>query len=476
MNGLFKKFIEFAIGNGLVMILGLISTPIVSRMILPYEKGRADIFITYTSLIVLILTMGIDQAYVRYFNDEEENSRGKLLRNSVKVPIIINLIFSLIILVFYKPVSNYIVKETSFFIVVLFALHSLFSIISNFAMINVRMKQKAKTYSMLGVINKIAFIIFILILFYIFRNNYMTLVMATVLANLVMTIMAIFIERNDWFNFKNEIKLNTSTKELIKYGTPFIFSMAITWIFQSIDRISIQLFSDFTQLGLYGGAMYIISILNTVQGAFTTFWIPVAYDKYANSPEDKKFFGNINEIVSFFMLIIAIGLIATKDILIIILGKNYEGAQFIFPFLVFMPIMYTISETTVLGINFKKKTKYHIYIAVVSAITNIVGNLILVPAMGAKGAAISTGLAYVVFFISRTYLGNKFFKVEVKYFKFFVSVISVYVLATISSIYKFNILVLIATIISVLIVLIMYRNVVIDIFNMIKKILMGKNK
>lgn len=476
MNGLFKKFIEFAIGNGLVMILGLISTPIVSRMILPYEKGRADIFITYTSLIVLILTMGIDQAYVRYFNDEDENSRGKLLRNSVKVPIIINLIFSLIILVFYKPVSNYIVKETSFFIVVLFALHSLFSIISNFAMINVRMKQKAKTYSMLGVINKIAFIIFILILFYIFRNNYMTLVMATVLANLVMTIMAIFIERNDWFNFKNEIKLNTSTKELIKYGTPFIFSMAITWIFQSIDRISIQLFSDFTQLGLYGGAMYIISILNTVQGAFTTFWIPVAYDKYANSPEDKKFFGNINEIVSFFMLIIAIGLIATKDILIIILGKNYEGAQFIFPFLVFMPIMYTISETTVLGINFKKKTKYHIYIAVVSAITNIVGNLILVPAMGAKGAAISTGLAYVVFFISRTYLGNKFFKVEVKYFKFFISVISVYVLATISSIYKFNILVLIATIISVLIVLIMYRNVVIDIFNMIKKILMGKNK
>lgn len=476
MNGLFKKFIEFAIGNGLVMILGLISTPIVSRMILPYEKGRADIFITYTSLIVLILTMGIDQAYVRYFNDEEENSRGKLLRNSVKVPIIINLIFSLIILVFYKPVSNYIVKETSFFIVVLFALHSLFSIISNFAMINVRMKQKAKTYSMLGVINKIAFIIFILILFYIFRNNYMTLVMATVLANLVMTIMAIFIERNDWFNFKNEIKLNTSTKELIKYGTPFIFSMAITWIFQSIDRISIQLFSDFTQLGLYGGAMYIISILNTVQGAFTTFWIPVAYDKYANSPEDKKFFGNINEIVSFFMLIIAIGLIATKDILIIILGKNYEGAQFIFPFLVFMPIMYTISETTVLGINFKKKTKYHIYIAVVSAITNIVGNLILVPSMGAKGAAISTGLAYVVFFISRTYLGNKFFKVEVKYFKFFVSVISVYVLATISSIYKFNILILIVTIISVLIVLIMYRNVVGDIFNMIKKILMGKNK
>ncbi|WP_040436799.1 lipopolysaccharide biosynthesis protein [Clostridium sartagoforme] len=354
MSVLLKKFIEFAVGNGLVMILGLISTPIVSRMLEPYEKGRADIFITYTSLVVLILTMGIDQAYVRYFNEENENGRGLLLRRAIKVPVLLNFCIGILLLIFYKQVSNYMVEETSFLLVVIFAFHSFVSIISNFAMINVRMKQKAKTYSMLGVINKIAFIIFIVLLFYVFRNNYITLVLSTVLSNLVMVIIAVLTERKDWLSRRKTDKLKTSTKELIKYGTPFIFSMAITWVFQSIDRISIQLFSDYTQLGLYGGAMYIISILNTVQGAFTTFWVPVAYDKYANNPEDRRFFSNINEIVSFFMIIIAIGLIATKDLLIIILGNKYEGAQFIFPFLVLMPIMYTISETTVLGINFKK--------------------------------------------------------------------------------------------------------------------------
>ena len=317
---------------------------------------------------------------------------------------------------------------------------------------------------MLGVINKVAFVIFVVLLFYVFRNNYMTLVLATVLGNLVMVIMAVLIERKDWFSFGKGEELKTSSKELIKYGTPFIFSMAITWVFQSIDRISIQLFSDYTQLGLYGGAMYIISILNTVQGAFTTFWVPVAYDKYHTNPEDRKFFSNINEIVSFFMLIIAI------------LGKNYEGAQFIFPFLVLMPIMYTISETTVLGINFKKKTKYHIYIAVSSAVTNIIGNLILVPYLGAKGAAISTGLAYVVFFVTRSYFGNKLYKVEVKYAKFFISVISVYVLATISSIYKFNTIILVVTILSTFVVLFMYKNVIKDFFTIIKSMLKGKNK
>lgn len=476
MNGLFKKFIEFAIGNGLVMILGFISTPIVSRLILPYERGRADMFITYTSLIVLILTMGLDQAYIRYFNDENENGRGLLLRRAVKVPAILSICFGAILLIFYKQVSNYIVEETSLFLVILFAFHSFFSIISNFALINVRMKQKAKSYSMLGVINKLTFLIFIVLLFYVFRNNYMTLVLATVLGNLAMLITGILIERKDWFSFGKNDKLKTSTKELVRYGVPFIFSMAITWVFQSIDRVSLQIFSDYTQIGLYGGAMSIISILNTVQGAFTTFWVPVAYDKYHNNPEDRKFFSNINEIVSFFMLILAIGLIAAKDLLIIILGKEYDGAQFVFPFLVFMPIMYTISETTVLGINFKKKTKYHIYIAVASAIANITGNLILVPHLGAKGAAISTGLAYIVFFIARSYLGNKFYKVDVKYSKLFISIISVYILATISSIYKFNTVILVVTILSTFVVLFMYKNVIKDFFTIIKSMLKGKNK
>ncbi|WP_288222150.1 oligosaccharide flippase family protein [uncultured Clostridium sp.] len=460
MNKLFKKFMEFAIGNGLTMIVGLLSTIIVSRMILPYEKGRADIFITYTSLMVLILTMGIDQAYVRYFNEENENSRGKLLRNSVKIPIILNLIFSIIILMFYKKISEYMVGETSFILVILFALHSLFSIINNFAMMNVRMKQKAKTYSILGITNKLAFIILIIILFYIFKNNYITLVLATVLANIIATLLAIFIEREDWLNFNENFELSTSSKDLISYGAPFIFSMAITWIFQSIDRISIQLLSNYTELGLYGGAMNIIAILNAVQWSFTTFWIPVAYDKYSKEPEDVSFFSNISEIVSIIMFISAIVLISTKDILIMILGKEYQGAQFIFPFLVLMPIMYTISETTVLGINFKEKTKYHVYIASFSAIFNIAGNLILVPKYGAKGAAISTGLAYVIFFISRTYYGNKYYKIKISLKKFWISATLVYSLAAYSSIYKFDYVILFLSIVSIILILFMYRKTI----------------
>ena len=469
MNGLFKKFIEFAIGNGIVLILGFISSPIISRLITPEQLGKASMFTTFTSLIIVIVMMGIDQAYIRYYYDEDENNRGGLLGKSLFITIFLNLVVTVILLFFYKRISIFIVDEVSFSLVLLILIHTVFSIISNFAMIHVRMKQKGKLYSLLNVVNKASYLIFVGFLFVIFKDNYMTIIIATILSNIVKSILAIISEKNDWKNINLLGKVNTTTKELVTYGTPFIFSMAITWVFQSADRISLRVFSTYEEIGLYTGAMTIIALLNNFQGAFTTFWTPVAYEKYKNNPEDTKFFSNINEIVSVGMLLLSVGLIATKDIVIGLLGVDYRGAQFIFPFLVFMPIMYTISETTVLGINFKKKTKYHVYIASFSAIFNIIGNIILVPTLGAKGAAISTGLAYIVFFVSRTYYGNKYFNIKINLTRFWVCTASVYILATYSSIYKFNYVILFLSICSTLLILFMYRGIIKDMSRTILK-------
>lgn len=461
MNTLLKKFIEFAIGNGIVLILGFISSPIISRLISPEQLGKASMFTTFTSLIILVAIMGIDQAYIRYYYDEDEINRGGLLWKSIFITLALTSIVSIVLLIFYKKVSVFTIDETSFTLILLMIFHTVFSIIGNFAIINVRMKQKGKLYSLINVINKVAYLIFVGLLFVLFKDNYMTIILATILSNLVKTVMAIFYEKDDWKNIKLANNVNTTAKELTTYGIPFIFSMAITWVFQSIDKITLRVFSSYEEIGLYTGAMTIIALLNTFQGAFTTFWTPVAYEKYNKNPEDTKFFSNMNQIVSVVMLLLSVGLIATKDIIIGLLGKDYSGAQFVFPFLVFMPIMYTISETTVLGINFKKKTRYHGYIASFSAISNIIGNLILVPSLGAKGAAISTGLAYVVFFIARTYFGNKNYNIKINIGKFLICTLSVYILAAYSSIYKFNYVILLLSLLSISLILFMYRKIII---------------
>ena len=76
------------------------------------------------------------------------------------------------------------------------------------------------------------------------------------------------------------------------------------------------------------------------------------------------------------------------------------------PFLLFTPIMYTISEVTVMGIYFKGKTGWTVIVSLVSGIVNLCLNTILIPKLGAIGAAIATGFSYITFFWIRTILSR----------------------------------------------------------------------
>ena len=94
-NKLFKKFIEFGIGNLIVLITGFISSPIITRLLLPEEFGKFSMFNTLTSLFLFILMLGLDQSYIRFFYEEDEEVRGKLLVRVVKLSMIVNIILGL---------------------------------------------------------------------------------------------------------------------------------------------------------------------------------------------------------------------------------------------------------------------------------------------------------------------------------------------------------------------------------------------
>jgi O-antigen/teichoic acid export membrane protein len=66
-------------------------------------------------------------------------------------------------------------------------------------------------------------------------------------------------------------------------------------------------------------------------------------------------------LVSFLMISLGFILIIFKDFLKIFFGSQFTDAVYILPMLIFIPIMYTISEVSVVGINFYKKPKWHIY-------------------------------------------------------------------------------------------------------------------
>lgn len=469
-NKLLKKFAEFGIGNLLVLVSGFISSPIITRLIMPEEFGKFSMFNTVTSLFLFVLLLGLDQSYIRFFYEEDEEARSYLLRKSVKMTMIVNLVLSLIILLLSKPISNLIIGRYSIVLVISILIQNTFNILSKFSILVVRMKQKGKTYSFLQVIGRVFYILLIILTVRIFKGDYRTVVFASIVSNIIAVSVGIFIERKVWFDTRSDIELKTSVNEMLKFGIPLVFSMSITWLLQSIDKIFITNYSGYVELGIYSSAFTIVALLNAVQDSFITLWLPVANEKYKEAPNNTEFFTKINGVVSLGMLIIAILLITFKDILIIVLGPEYRDASFIFPFLVLMPIMFTISETTAVGINFTRKTKYHIYISIVAAICNLIGNSLLVPRFGARGAAIATGLSYLIFFACRTVISKKLYNVNYNIKRLILPLIMLTILAAYGSFNTMNVTLVGLGILAIIITLISYNFIVKEAIGELKKL------
>lgn len=138
--------------------------------------------------------------------------------------------------------------------------------------------------------------------------------------------------------------------------------MLLTWIFASSDKLTIKLFSNLNEVGLYSGAFKIISLIIIVQNGFTTFWTPVIFEHYKKYPKNTTFYKKANDYLSLVFFIFAVGILLSRNFLVILLGKKYHEALYIMPMLVFMPVMYLLSETTMVGIEFKKDKIFHIHI------------------------------------------------------------------------------------------------------------------
>jgi len=206
--------------------------------------------------------------------------------------------------------------------------------------------------------------------------------------------------------------LSLTKKELLKYGLPLMLSSSISMIFNALDKLSINYYCTLSDVGVYASAMNLIAVFSIIRTSFNTLWMPSAIEHYEKNPEDISFFQKGNALISILMIVFGAIVILSKDLFVLLLGNKYQAASSILPLLMFEPIMYTISETTAIGFIVQKKTHYQIVVAGVSCIVNLIGNLLLTPRMGPQGAALSTGISYIVFFVLRTVMANKIFYVD----------------------------------------------------------------
>lgn len=464
-----KQIFQLATGAMINLIIGVLTTPIITRLVDPAEYGQLSLFNTYSSIALMIFTLGLDQTFVRYYYVEKEKRyQKKLLDICFGLPIIFATIGAVFILVLQAINPNYLGFDS---IVVLCFIANIFILILNrYGMLVLRLQYKTSLYSAMNILHKALYVVIVIPFAVLLKRQYLyILVMATLVSVLVSAGISVICERQFWFERFTSYELSVSKKELIKYGFPLMIASSVFLLFQATDKLCIKYYGTYSDVGVYSSAQSLMTVFSIIQSTFNTLWAPKAIDHYESDPDDRTFYIKMNQIITVVMFVFGACVLLVKDLFVLLLGEKYRQASTIIPFLMFNPIMYTISETTVTGLSITKHTASQVIITGVSAVVNLIGNIVLIPVLGSKGAAVSTGFSYIVFFVMRTVLSNHYFPVDFKLNRLYILTAVFAGTSWYHMYHSFNIEIVVIFLVTIGFICILYRDTVKDILDLLRR-------
>ena len=421
----FAGFLSYFYGNFVVLILGFIQTPLLTRILSTDEYGKTGMFETAVMVIYIFAILGLDQAYIRYYYVNHID-RGALLRRCITPALIIVTGLSIVYIIFSEPADMFLFGHSGLDVTALVIIYTFISIFERFFFLDVRMQQNGKLYSNINIIEKVLSILTIIVAFYLigddFRIGLYSLAIPWGITTAFLIIRYFMISssgRGDNGASDAETAYVPSYRELISYGLPFITVLLMEWALSSCDRLALRSFCDFDELGIYTSAMKIVILLITFKNTFVAYWSPVAMERFESGAEgdNKAFFRRAYEMIVMSCIMGAVLLILFRKLIVLLLGPDYRRAEAVIPFLTLMPVFAIMFEITVQSVKYSKKGMYLNIASVIALLVNIIGNLFLVPRLGGKGAAVTTGISYLVYFVIGSYFAEKCIRIGYNYKK-----------------------------------------------------------
>lgn len=454
-----KHFFTLFLGTGLNVILGVITTPIVTRLVNPDVYGELSLFTLYGSILMVFTIIGQDQAYNRYYYSAEGiEYKRYLLGLTAKVPLIISAAASIAVCIYFAA------YDRTNYVILIFAVYSVSMVVDRFTSMTLRLGMRSGLYAFSMNMQKLTYTLFVVItISFTDIDHIIVLTGCTVLAQIVSCLIGIIAEKDVWnvkgfFGHKNsEYRDVVDFKKAFRYGWPFIFSSLCAWLFTGADKLMVEMFSDKAQLGIYASALSIIGIFSVITNTFNTIWAPMAVEEYEKKSGNKDFFVKATDYVTIVLFAAGACVILFKDIIVFLLGPEYREAVFLIPFLSLYPVLYTISESTVYGINFAKKTEWHIIITGACGVINVILNYFLINAIGSLGAAVATGITYTILLILRTRFSLKCFPVAYNLKKMTVMLVLYYIFVIYNSFNTINLVCVVMFIVLAITGILLYK-------------------
>lgn len=390
-----RDILVYGVGEVVVKAFGLITLPVYTRIFSPEEYGTLSIVLTVAGLVMAVVALGGDSAFVRYFLAARTfHDRQVVTSTWIGFLGAWSVAATVLLLPLSGPLSELATGAGS-----AGGLMAIGLLITPLRLINLmcaqvlRIEFRAGAYTILNVTTLALTVSLGLIGAVVLDLGLLGVVLGMLAAEVAMLPLRIASARHllAW-QFSGSALL-----QLLKYGIPLVPTSLAYWVFTTSDRVLLGNLSTLEQVGLYSVAASLVSLTNIAITALGQAWSPHLFRTYE---EDPSVAGLLSARMFTYILAgfgsIAVGMtVFAQDLIGLVAGEQFSASAAAVAPLAAGTIAYATTQVTAGGISLTGRTGYLALYSWLAAGINIVLNLLLIPRFGMVGSAWATAAAYV---------------------------------------------------------------------------------
>ena len=416
-----KDLVVYGFGESLKKLITFLLLPFYTRAITPDEYGVLNTLTTFLMLIVAVVNCGLDSASAYYyFNTDDEKGKRELLF-TVFILRVITAIPALLLAYFSKQISQKLFGTPDYSWAVFFTCISIPVTLLLKEQSNIyRFIREGWKYNFFGVLKSLLGISAGILLVVVMRKSVAGAQAATLISSFIVVSLSFVLFNRKRYIYKFS---RFHAKQLLSFGFPLLWSSIAVWIFNSSDRLFLLHYKSLEDIGFYSVGATISQVILLINMAFQLSYGVIIFSTYSQDKDPNKMHTKetaieLYNIYLFISIPIAAGIVIFSTFIIpVITTAEYLMSVYAIPFLLFSKIAAHSYEMMGQGIEFSKKTWHYLWITILTAGINISLNFIFIPKFGFIGAAFTTLISMLVYWLVKAQVSQKYFKVPYKMFR-----------------------------------------------------------
>ncbi|MEG1782376.1 MAG: lipopolysaccharide biosynthesis protein [Oscillospiraceae bacterium] len=475
-KSLLTSIFKYSIATWINFIIYGLSLLLVAWFVDPAVYGPVDIFISTSTLIMNICILGLDNSFIRFFNEVPQPlDKNSLFGACFGLSSLIMLITGIVSCVFFPQqiLSIFFTSPLDNIYLALLFLNAFMAMIGRYINILYRMDGNIKLYTLESVLMQFFSKMFYLIAIF-FNPTFKNLVLWTLIGMAIFSFTFLFGNRSR-VSFSPSVLFSKANAQLLPYGLALAPTAVMLWLNSLFSKVYISKTLGNGQAGVFSMVSLLSNVVAIIQAGFATFWSAFIYANYRTEQEKIK---QVHDYLTFLIVEFFCLILAFEDIIFWVLGPAYKEGIKVFPIMLLVPVFAIISETTVYGISIARKPIFDTLGIALSVVVNVGLCLVLAPSMGLYGICLSIAMASVVMFLFRTFVAQRMYASIVSVKRTSASILLLFLLTALATFFSGNFLLkFVISLGGMALYLLIYRSQLKSALQLLKEIIQGyKNK